>query len=186
MKDWLKINIPKEELEQLENKIEKQIEEKIQKHQFTREDIKDLEQMKLEILPDIRQIRPFFLQQILPDDALFFKKEDYNLTPELLWHSSTSPLISKIRKKLQPLLKIFANFEALIHKQAVYNDKQVDFNTKLVHHIRLTHNIINNLVSELTKLKIETEELKYYISSLESQLNFFKNYIQALEESKNQ
>lgn len=182
MKNWIKISLPKEELEELEKRIEKQIEEKINKKLFTIQDIKDLQEIKMDILPDMHQIRPFFLQMILADDSLFFSKKDYNLTPELLWHSSTSSFLSKIRKKLQPFLKIFANFEALIHKQALYNDMQVDFNTKIVHHLRLIHNIINNLVAELTKLKIENEELKYFISSLESQLNFYKEYQRALED----
>lgn len=176
MKDWFKLNLPEKELKELEKKIEQSIEKKIQKKQFTQQDIDDLVNMKLDILPEPRQVRPFFLQQILPDDSLFYLNSDYNVNPDLLWHSSTSQFLSKIRRKLQPVVKLFANLEALIHKQAVYNEKQVGFNSTLVHHLRLMHNLINNLTAELTKLKLEHEELKMYAQSLESQLNFYKEY----------
>jgi hypothetical protein len=182
MKNWFSINIPDDKLKELEEKIERNIKEKINKKQFTLQDIEDLKNMNLEIPPDPRKIRPFFLKEILPNDSLFFHNTDYNLTPELIYHSSTSKFLSKIRKKLQPIVKIFANIEAVIHKQAVYNEKQVEFNTKIIHHIKLMHNIINYLVAELTKLKLEQEELAFYAKSLEHQLNFQKEYQKALDE----
>ncbi len=138
--------------------------------------------MQLEIPLDPRKIKPFFLQEILTNDTLFFHNYDYNLSPELIWHSSTSKFLSKLRKKLQPILKLFINIEAIIHKQAVYNEKQVELNTKLIHHIKLTHNIINYLVAELTRLKLEQEELLYYAKSLEHKLLFQNEYQKTLDE----
>lgn len=182
MKNWFSIKISEEKIKELNEKIRNKIQEKIEKKQFTPQDIEELEKMELEIPPDPKKIRPFFLQEILTDDSLFFKNYNYNLTPELMWHSSTSKFLSKIRKKLQPILKLFVNLEAIIHQQAIYNEKQVELNTKIIHHIKLTHNIINYLVAELTRLKLEHDELINYAKSLEHQLNFQKEYQKILDE----
>lgn len=182
MENWFSIKISEEKIKELNKKIKNKIQEKIGKKQFTQQDIEELEKMQLEIPTDPRKIRPFFLQEILTDDSLFFKNYDYNLSPELIWHSSTSKFLSKIRKKLQPLLKLFVNLEAIIHKQAIYNEKQVELNTKIVHHTKLMHNIINYLVTELTRLKLEHDELINYAKSLEQQLNFQKEYQKILDE----
>jgi len=181
MENWFTINLPEKESKELKEKIEHSLQEKIHKKQFTQQDIDDLAAMKLDILPDPQHIRPFFLKQILPEDSLFYLNNDYNVTPDLLWYSSSSQFLSKIRKKLQPVVKLFANLEALIHKQAVYNEKQVAFNSTLVHHLRLIHNLIHNLTAELTKLKLEHEELKLYAQSLENQLNFYKEYQKTID-----
>ncbi|OGF59739.1 MAG: hypothetical protein A2Y62_05135 [Candidatus Fischerbacteria bacterium RBG_13_37_8] len=180
MKNWFSIDLSEDKTNELETKIQQQINERISNKQFTQQDIADLENMKLDVLPDPRQIQPFLLKEILPDSSLFYNN-DYNLTPELIWQSSTSPFLSKVRKKLQPIHKLFANLEAVIHKQAMYNEKQVEFNTHIVHHVRLLHNIINYLITELTKLNLEHQQLHYYVNSIESQLNFFKEYQKALD-----
>ncbi len=170
LEDWKKI----------ERMLRERLEQKIQEGLIDADEIEDLKKMDIPIPVNPNWVRPFFFDPILKPESLFFTRGGYNINPDLLT-SSTRPFLGRLRKLLKPLTKLLGNFEAVIHKQAVFNDMQADYNTRLAHHVRLLHELVHRLVTELTKLKLEHDELKFRHTLLEEQLEWYKKRHGVLE-----
>jgi len=180
---------------ELEEQIRKEIDEK-RKRLFTDEDLDELQKMELNIIPNPDRVRPFFHRPLdfgdIPNlslqvpDMKFYDK-DYNIDIHTFLPSSSGSLLQKLRALFRPFFRLYGNIDALIHKQAKFNQEQAQFNASMIqsvedlhkgvvgnleklekpfHYIRVLHTLINYLVSELTKLSLSHQMLKAQVDAL--------------------
>ena len=181
MTDWEHVlEKARAEWEKIEAEIADRVKSRIAREQLPRDEIEDLRKMEVPEPVDPHWIRPFFYRPILPAERLFFKTMDIHLHPELLIHSSRGWMV-RVRRFLQPLLKLMVNLEAVLHRQSVFNEAQAAYDDRLAHHLRLLHQISNQLVAELTKLRLEFHELRHQVELLEEQLEWYKQRHRVVE-----
>ena len=120
----------------------------------------------------------------------------YNFEEDTIYASSrgvVGQLLRVMRRLLNPILKLFFNPNPIIHALHV----QSQINQRLIHDARLgwigqrlkvrdeldvlNYQVLNNLVVELTRLGIETKNLKMRVESLSSRLDFDERRARALE-----
>lgn len=179
---------------QLEEEIRKEIEEK-QKHLFTEDDLDELQKAEIDIIPNPDRIRPFFHQQLdleFDKPELKFYDSEYNIDLNTFTYSANSGFLMKLRGWFRPFFRLYGNIDALIHKQAVFNREQAQFNVTIVdrlekslarafHCIRALHTLTNYLVAELTKVTLEQRLLKGRVDALASDLEQLRKRERLLE-----
>jgi hypothetical protein len=161
------------DIKKLEEEIRKEIEEK-RKKLFTDEELEELQNLELKILPNPDRIRTYFLKELefeKPD--LQFYKTDYNIDLNTFVYSSNSGFLMKLRSWFKPFFRLYGNIDALIYKQANFNREQTNFNSSIVHilekpfhYIRVLHTLINYQVAEMTKLSLQQQMLKSQVEAL--------------------
>lgn len=167
------------DLKRLEEEIRKEIEEK-KNRLFTEEELEELQKLELQIPVNPDRVRTFFLKELdfgnfetkLPE----FFRGDYNINLNTFLvseHAKHAGLLNKLRNWMRPFFRLYGNIDAVIHKQALYNAEQVGLNStvvqifeRLFHYIRTLHTIANYLVSELTKLHLQHNQLKAQVDAL--------------------
>ena len=176
------------DVKKLEEEIRKEIDEK-RKKLFSDEELQELQQLELKILPNPDRIRPYFLKELefeKPD--LKFYNTDYNIDLNTFVYSSNSNFLMKLRDWFRPFFRLYGNIDALIHKQAVFNREQTTFNVSIArmlekpfHYIRVLHTLVNYQVSELTKLSLQHQMLKSQVEALAYDLDQLRKRERLLE-----
>ena len=161
------------DIKKLEEEIRKEIEEK-RKKLFTDEELQELQQLELKIIPNPDRVRTYFLKDLeFSKVDLEFYNGDYNIDLKTFVHSANSGFLMKLRGWFRPFFRLYGNIDALIYKQAMFNREQTNFNTGIVrtlekpfHYIRVLHTLMNYLVAELTKLNLQHQMLKSQVEAL--------------------
>jgi hypothetical protein len=176
------------DVKKLEEEIRKEIDEK-RKRLFSDDDLEELQKMELEILPNPDRVRPFFLGELqFESPDLKYYDTDYNVDLNTFLYSAESPFLMKLRNWLRPFFRLHGNIDAVIHKQAIFNQNQSQFNTSIVralqrpfHYIRVLHTLLNYLVSELTRMNLQHQMLKSQVDALAYDLDMLRKRERLLE-----
>jgi hypothetical protein len=176
------------DVEQIMEQIRARIREK-RGVDYTEQQLRELAAVKLEKFLDPRSVRSDLLEQ--------FKRErppyeppvlpNYQFEEATLFESHRAPL-RWVRRLLQPILKLFFNPNPLIkalHIQSELNrlSAEREAQREAARHAldQLHYELIHNIVVELTRLGIETKNLKMRVESLTSRLEFNERRARALE-----
>src|SRR5919204_6447352 len=145
---------------------------------YTEQQIRELAAVKLEKFLDPRGVRSDLLEQFrraqAPNDLPNYVFEETTL------YETHRGVIRWIRKLLNPILKLFFNPNPLIqalHVQSGLN--ALHARQRAIN--QLHYEVIHNLVVELTRLGIETKNLKMRLESIASRLEFNERRARALE-----
>lgn len=176
------------DIKKIEEQIRKEIDEK-RKRLFSDEDLEELQKMELEITPNPDRVRPVFHRDLeFSEPNLKFFEGDYNMDLNTFLYSAESPFLMKLRGWFRPFFRLHGNIDAVIHKQAIFNHEQAEFNTwtarafqKPFHYIRVLHTLINYLVSEFTKLTLQQQTLKSQVEALAYDLEQLRKRERLLE-----
>jgi hypothetical protein len=106
--------------------------------------------------------------------------ENYAFDDHLVYGSARGAggrLITRVRKLLNPVLKLFINPNPIIHVL----HRQSAINTHFDQVSALNYEVMHNLVVELTRLGIEVKNLKMRVESLSGRLDFSDRRARALE-----
>lgn len=165
--------------------IEKRIEEKKNSGVLKQKEIDEIEDMELQPLPDFLEI-PNVYEQHLFNDEIIKNYDPPTIELESDGGSGPKGLMKKIfriiRKPLMPFIRSMV--------RPINNElkAQINMDRKYIHqfaagieYIKLLHNTSNNLIVELSKLKIEEELLKTKIKVLEDKMEFLENRERAIE-----
>lgn len=163
----------KVDVKQIEEQIRKDIEER-RKRLFADEELDELQKLELNIIPNFERVRTYFLKELeFEKPELKFYETDYNIDLNTFLFSANSGFLMKLRNWFKPFFRLYGNIDALIHKQAMFNREQEEFNNSIVHslekpfhYIRVLHTLQNYLVAELTKLSLQHQMLKSQVDSL--------------------
>src|SRR5437867_802765 len=166
-------------VEQIMEQIRSRIREK-RGVDYTEQQIRELAAVKLEQLLDPRGVRSDLLQQFRRAQQSAAELPNHAFEESTLFESHRGP-IRWIRRMLNPILKLLFNPNPLI--QALHIQAQL--NTYHAERRRaadeLYYELIHNLVVELTKLGIETKNMKMRLESIASRLEFNERRARALE-----
>jgi len=144
-------------IEEIMEKAKASIEEKKRKGIFTEEDIRDIEEMELKILPDVSEVHAFY-------EAHLFSEESVS------YHGIKKFLRDKFRDKF---LKLFFFF-----MRPLLSPERLE---SFIEPIKLLHNISHNLIFELSKERIRTLELEGRVKGLEEKLEILERRIRTYE-----
>ena len=175
-------------VEQIMEQIRARIREK-RGVDYTEEQLRELAAVKLEKFLDPSGVRSDLLEQ--------FKRRQPTYEPPLLptlkfedttLYETHRGLLQSIRRLLNPILKLFFNPNALshaLHTQAEINRANIEREVSRENQRRdldaLYYEVIHNLVFEMTRLGIETKNLKMRVESLTGRLEFNERRARALE-----
>ncbi len=165
--------------------IEKRIEEKKASGVLKQKEIEEIEDMELQPLPDFLEI-PNVYEQHLFNDEIVKNYDPASIELESDGGSGAKGIMKKvfrvIRKPLMPFIRSMVrpiNNELKAHINIDRN--YIHQFAAGVEYIKLLHNTSNNLIVELSKLKIEEELLKTKIKVLEDKMEFLENRERAIE-----
>jgi len=155
--------------------IMRQIRERIRQKRgvdYTEEQIRELADAKLERFLDPSGVRSGLLEAFRRRPATpGYDFEDTALV------DSDKAIVRLVRRLLSPFLKLLINSNRLIsvlHMQAAINREQEE------RHV-LYYEVIHNLVLEMTRVSIESRNLKMRLESLQGRLEFNERRARALE-----
>jgi len=165
--------------------IEKRIAEKKESGVLKQKEIDEIEDMELQPLPDFLEI-PNVYEQHLFNEEIVKNYDPASIELESDGGGGAKGLMKKvfriIRKPLMPFIRSMV--------RPINNElkAQINIDRKYIHqfaagieYIKLLHNTSNNLIVELSKLKIEEELLKTKIKVLEDKMEFLENRERAIE-----
>src|SRR5207248_6853885 len=168
-------------VEQIMEQIRARIREK-RGVDYTEQQIRELAAVKLEKLLDPRGVRSDLLEQFRRGQAPV-DLPNYAFEDSTLYETHRGP-IRWIRKLLNPILKLFLNPNPLIqalHIQARLNALHAEQLSRQRAVDQLHYEVMHNLVLELTRLGIETKNVKMRLESIASRLEFNERRARALE-----
>lgn len=139
---------------------------------YTEQQIRELATVELERFLDPENVRSELLQQFRQASAA----PNYAFEDQTLFETHRAPL-RLLRRILRPVLKLFFNPDPLVRALHI----QSGLNTRLSQQAELSYEVLHNLVVELTRLGIETKNLKMRVESLSSRLDFHERRTRALE-----
>jgi hypothetical protein len=142
---------------------------------YTEQQIQELANAKLDKFLDSRGIRSNLIEQ-------YRRHREESIPPTYEFEDSTlfesyKPLVRSIRKQLQPILKLFFNYNVLrrvLHLQA-------GLNRYVFEREPLYYELLHNLVLELTRAGVELKNMKMRVEALQSRLEFTERRARALE-----
>jgi hypothetical protein len=179
------------DVEEIMASIKKRIQEKKDSGVLRQAEIDEIEDMELLPLPDFLEIPNVYEPHLYPEH----KAEDFQ--PFHIETEVEAGLVKKILGKtrglfmpllrfmLRPFVNDLKNLTVELHnlnKEDIHNLKQtipITFQGK--EYIKLLHNVINNMIVESSKLKIEEELLKTKLKVLEDKIEFLENRERAIE-----
>ena len=153
---------------------------------YTEEELRQLASVKLETFLDPTRVRSDLLAQYRRSretdqgSTLAAPPENYAFDDHLVYGSARGlggRLITRVRKLLNPVLKLFINPNPIIHVL----HRQSAINTHFDQVSALNYEVMHNLVVELTRLGIEVKNLKMRVESLSGRLDFSDRRARALE-----
>jgi hypothetical protein len=150
---------------------------------YTEKEIRAIAHAKLEKFLDPDSVRSDLIEhyhKLRPSGDLLHSAPNFEFGNNTLYESSHSivgPLITFVRRLLNPVLKLFFNPSPIIRALRM----QSQINKTVTSDPTLTYEILNNLVVETTRLGIEVKNLKMHFESLSSRLDFDERRARALE-----
>lgn len=165
--------------------IRKRIEEKKESGVLKQKEIDEIENMELQPLPDFLEIPNVYEQHLFSEDII----KNYD-PPSIELESDGGSGLKGLMKKIfrvirKPLMPFIRSMVRPINNEL---KAQINIDRKYIHqfaagieYIKLLHNTSNNLIVELSKLKIEEELLKTKIKVLEDKMEFLENRERAIE-----
>lgn len=178
-------------VEEIIDSIKKKIKEKKEIGILKQKDIDEINDMELLPLPDFLEIPNVYEPHLYPEHKMEdFEPFHLNLEREV---GIGKKILGKIRKIISPLTRFMIrpflndlkNLEVELHnqnKEEIHRLKElvpIVFQSK--EYIKLLHNSMNNMIVELSKLKIEEELLKTKIKVMEDKVEFLENRERAVE-----
>ncbi len=178
-------------VEEIIDSIKKKIKEKKEIGILKQKDIDEINDMELLPLPDFLEIPNVYEPHLYPKHKMEdFEPFHLDLEKEA---GIAKKILGKIRKMVSPLTRFMIrpflndlkNLEVELHnqnKEEIHRLKQlvpIVFQSK--EYIKLLHNSMNNMIVELSKLKIEEELLKTKIKVMEDKVEFLENRERAVE-----
>jgi glutaredoxin 2 len=142
------------DVEQIMRQIRARIREK-RGADYTEAELEKLASVKLEKFLDPRGLRSDLVQQFRARVA----NQQANEFNEAMLYDTHRPLLKKIRKWLNPVLKLMINPAAI--SGAMKREQDVLF-----------YEVVHNLVVEITRLGIEVHNMKMRVESMSSRLDF--------------
>jgi len=139
---------------------------------YTEQQIQELATVKLERFLDPEKVRSGLLQQFRQASAA----PNYAFEDQTLFETHR-PALRLLRRILRPVLKLFLNPDPLARALHI----QSALNTRLSQQAELSYEVLHNMVVELTRLGIDTKNLKMRVESLSSRLDFHERRTRALE-----
>jgi hypothetical protein len=170
------------DVEQIMRQIRARIKEK-RGVDYTEQQIQELANVKLERFLDPKGVRSDLVEQFKRSRGVSPEPPNYGFEDTTLYETHRG-IVRLIRKLLHPILKLFFNPNALVHVLHM----QGQINNINAQHFRvreeldaLYYEVIHNLVLEVTRLGIETKNLKMRVESLNSRIDFDERRARALE-----
>ncbi len=166
--------------------IENRIREKKNSGVLKQKEIDEIENMELQPLPDFLEI-PNVYEQHLFNDKMINSLYPPSIELESDSGSGVKGLIKEkvfriIRKFLMPFIRSMVRpINNELKAQINIDREHIRKFTPGIEYIKLLHNTSNNLIVELSKLKIEEELLKTKIKVLEDKMEFLENRERAIE-----
>jgi hypothetical protein len=155
--------------ERLRAEVENRIEERRQAGLYTDEEIRFIAERALEGVISGHDLRADLLDEFRARDAQW----NFSFDPETVYRSSrggAGRALEALRRLLRPVQKLFWNPNPMIAALS----RQSDLNRFSVH-------LLHNLVLELTRLKIEVQELRNRNLQLQGRLEALGRREKALE-----
>jgi hypothetical protein len=176
------------DVEQIMRQIRMRIKEK-RGVDYTEEEVRELANVKLEKFLNPRAIRSelveYYRRQRPGGPALSPPPPDnFEFEDHTIYESHRMPLLQRLRRLLNPLLKLFFNPNPMI--QALH--RQGKMNTYLIQQLHrreeldgLNYEVLNNIVLELTRLSVDVKALKMRIESIAARQDFNERRARAFE-----
>ena len=173
------------DVEQIMQQIRARIREK-RGVDYTEEELRQLASVKLETFLDPTRVRSDLLAQYRRSretgqgSTLAAPPENYAFDDHLVYGSARGlggRLITRMRKLLNPVLKLFINPNPIIHVL----HRQSAINAHFDQVSALNYEVMHNLVLELTRLSLEVKNLKMRVESVSGRLDFSDRRARALE-----
>jgi hypothetical protein len=147
---------------------------------YTEQEIRELANVKLQRILDPTGVRSDLLKHFRERPKTTWP-ENYSFEKDTIY-ASTRGVVVFVRRLLRPVLKLLFSPNPLIdtlHKQSLINSH---IEARLGgDHDALNYEILNNLVVEITRLRIEVNNLKMQVQSVNSRLDFDERRARALE-----
>jgi hypothetical protein len=157
--------------------IRKKIEDKKNAGLLKQSDIDEINEMELQPLPDFQEVPHVY------ENHLFSRQLDENLILGYEIESKRSGIFGLAKRILQKIRQVFLPLIRFAIRPVTNNFARLYggdlFKSK--EYIRIMHNALNNMIAELSKLKIEEEMLKTKIKVLEDKMEFLENRERAIE-----
>jgi hypothetical protein len=144
---------------------------------YTEDQIRELAGVRLERFLDPGKVRSGLIDEFRKARQVSPPPENYEFEEHTLYASHRLPLLTRLRRLLNPVLKLFFNPNPLIralHLQSRINQWQLAREP-------LDYEIMSNLVLEVTRLSIEVKNLKVRLESVATRLDFNEHRARALE-----
>ena len=156
------------DVEQIMRQIRARIKEK-RGVDYTEQQIQELANVKLERFLDPKGVRSDLVEQFKRTRGTSPEPQNYGFEDTMLYESHRG-FIRFIRKLLNPILKLFFNPHAIVRQHRMREERDA-----------LYYEVIHNLVLEVTRLGIESKNLKMRLESLSSRMDFDERRARALE-----
>jgi len=176
------------DVEQIMEQIRARIREK-RGVDYTEQQLRELAAVKLEKFLDPRGVRSDLLERFKERELRYDppKLPLYTFEDTTIYETHRGPL-QRIRKFLNPLLKLLFNPNPIIHAlhsqaeiNALYVQREEEQAKKRFEMESLYYEVLHNLVFETTRMGIEVKNLKMRVESLASRLEFNERRARALE-----
>jgi len=164
------------DVEQVMRQIRARIREK-RGVDYTEDEIRELAGVKLERFLDPSKVRSGLIEEFQKLRGAEAPLDTYEFGEDTLYASHRLPLVRRLRRLLNPILKLFFNPNPLI--RALHIQSRV--NERMLSKERLDYEIMSNLVLEITRLSIEVKNLRMRMESLSTRLDFDEHRARALE-----
>jgi hypothetical protein len=170
------------DVEQIMRQIRARIKEK-RGVDYTEQQIQELANVKLERFLDPKGVRSDLVEQFKRTRGTTPEPPNYGFEDTTLYDTHRG-IVRLIRKLLNPVLKLFFNPNPIVH--VLHMQGEINNINAQQFRVReeldaLYYEVIHNLVLEVTRLGIESKNLKMRLESLSSRMDFDERRARALE-----
>jgi hypothetical protein len=170
------------DVEQIMRQIRARIKEK-RGVDYTEQQIQELANVKLERFLDPKGVRSDLVEQFKRTRGTSPEPPNYGFEDTTLYETHRG-IVRLVRKLLNPILKMFFNPNPIVH--VLHMQGEINNINAQQFRVReeldsLYYEVIHNLVLEVTRLGIESKNLKMRLESLSSRMDFDERRARALE-----
>jgi hypothetical protein len=170
------------DVEQIMRQIRARIKEK-RGVDYTEQQIQELANVKLQRFLDPKGVRSDLVEQFKRTRGTSPEPPNYGFEDTTLYETHRG-IVRFIRKLLNPILKLFFNPNPIVH--VLHMQGEINNINAQQFRVReeldaLYYEVIHNLVLEVTRLGIESKNLKMRLESLSSRMDFDERRARALE-----